>query len=104
MADPSHVNSQITDAVSECLLQATSQSLALAAHNATSNQQHLNILANAVTSTCVALIQGGTDAATAKNLLALLREGSSPTPPGRRKRASKKSTAKRRANKKVARK
>ena len=64
MASPTHVNSEITDSVSETttvtigaspsvamgnLYQATAQALANAAHNATVAQQQGNILAQAVT-------------------------------------------------------
>jgi hypothetical protein len=68
MAFPTAVNSQITDAVTQSnvkvlgdapamalgnLYQATAQALANAAHNATTNQQQANILAQAVTTACV---------------------------------------------------
>ena len=64
MAYPTAVNSQITDSVTQVntkvlgdapaiamgnLYQATSQAMANAAHNATSNQQQMNITAQAAT-------------------------------------------------------
>lgn len=73
MAFPTSVNSQITDAVSQAnvkvlgdapamamgnLYQATAQALAIAAHNATTAQQQGNVLAQAVTTRCVALLVG----------------------------------------------
>jgi len=71
MADNTAVNSQITDSVSQAnlsvlgqapamglgnLYMATSQALANAAHNATSYQQNMNIIAQAATTQGVALI------------------------------------------------
>jgi hypothetical protein len=71
MAYPTHVNSQITDAVTQAdvevlgvspaialgnLYQATAQALANAAHNATIAQQQLSITAQAATTAGVALI------------------------------------------------
>ena len=71
MAFPTHVNSQITDSVTQAdvqvlgvapavamgnLYQATAQALANAAHNATLAQQQLAIIAQAATTAGVALI------------------------------------------------
>ncbi len=71
MAFPTPVNDQITDSTTQSnlqvlgsapsvaiadLYQATAQALALAAHNAVSAQQQMNITAQAVTSAGVALI------------------------------------------------
>lgn len=71
MAFPTAVNSQITDSVTQVnvkvlgdapaiamgnLFQATSQALAMAAHNATTAQQQSNVLAQAVTTRCVQTI------------------------------------------------
>ena len=71
MAFPTAVNNQITDSVTQAsvqvlgvspamglgmLYQATAQALALAAHNATSAQQQMNITAQAATTAGVALI------------------------------------------------
>jgi hypothetical protein len=69
MAFPTSVNNQITDAVTQAsvqvlgdapalalafLYQATAQAMANAAHNATAAQQNAQILAQAVTTRCVA--------------------------------------------------
>ena len=69
MAEPTSVNDQITDAVTQSnvkvlgdapamamgnLYQATSQALANAAHNATTSQQQTNITAQAATTQGVA--------------------------------------------------
>ncbi|MBT9552160.1 MAG: RebB family R body protein [Hydrogenophaga sp.] len=74
MAFPTAVNSQITDAVTQAnvkvlgdapamamgnLFQATAQSLALAAQNATAAQQQASVLAQAVTTRCVQVLLGG---------------------------------------------
>jgi hypothetical protein len=71
MANPTPVNSQITDAVKQAnvealgaapavamgnLYQATSQALANAAHNATIAQQQMNMAAQAATTAGVALL------------------------------------------------
>ena len=71
MASNTPVNSQITDAVTQAnveilgtapaiamgnLYQATAQALANAAHNATIAQQQMNMTAQAVTATGVALL------------------------------------------------
>lgn len=71
MANPTSVNSQITDAVTQAnvealgaapavamgnLYQATSQALANAAHNATVAQQQMNVTAQAATTAGVALL------------------------------------------------
>ncbi len=71
MANPTPVNSQITDAVTQAnvevlgaapavamgnLYQATSQALANAAHNATVAQQQMNVAAQAATTAGVALL------------------------------------------------
>jgi hypothetical protein len=71
MANPTPVNSQITDAVTQAnvealgaapavamgnLYQATSQALANAAHNATIAQQQMNMAAQAATTAGVALL------------------------------------------------
>jgi hypothetical protein len=71
MAVPTPVNSQITDALTQSnvevlgtapaiamgnLYQATAQALANAAHNATIAQQQMNLTAQAVTTTGVAMI------------------------------------------------
>jgi|TARA_R110002072_G_scaffold22383_17_gene78179 hypothetical protein len=71
MANPTSVNSQITDAVTQAnvealgaapavamgnLYQATSQALANAAHNATVAQQQMNVAAQAATTAGVALL------------------------------------------------
>jgi hypothetical protein len=76
MAYPTHVNSQITDAITQAnvkalgdapamamgnLYQATAQALANAAHNATAAQQQNNVLAQAVTTRCVQLLLGSAD-------------------------------------------
>jgi hypothetical protein len=76
MAYPTHVNSQITDAVTQAnvkalgdapamamgnLYQAAAQALANAAHNATTAQQQNNVLAQAVTARCVQLLLGSAD-------------------------------------------
>ncbi len=73
MAFPTAVNSQITDAVTQANVQvlgvapaqalgmlevALSQSLALAAANAVSQQQNANILMNAVSARAVAKLLG----------------------------------------------
>lgn len=73
MAFPTAVNSQITDAVTQANVQvlgvapaqalgmlevALSQSLALAAANAVSQQQNANILMNAVSARAVARLLG----------------------------------------------
>ncbi|MBU2341973.1 MAG: RebB family R body protein [Alphaproteobacteria bacterium] len=71
MANPTSVNSQITDAVTQAnvealgaapavamgnLYQATAQALANAAHNATVAQQQMNVAAQAATTAGVALL------------------------------------------------
>ena len=71
MAEPTPVNDQITDAVTQAnvkvlgdspamamgnLFQATSQALANAAHNATASQQQSNITAQAATTQGVATL------------------------------------------------
>jgi hypothetical protein len=76
MAYPTHVNSQITDAVTQAnvkalgdapamamgnLYQAAAQALANAAHNATTAQQQNNVLAQAVTARCVQVLLGSAD-------------------------------------------
>jgi hypothetical protein len=76
MAIPTPVNGQITDAVTQSnvqvlasapamamgnLYQATAQTLANAAHNATTAQQELNVIGQAVTTSCVKLLVGSTE-------------------------------------------
>lgn len=71
MAFPTHVNDQITDSVTQVnvqvlgdsaamalgsLYQSTAHAMALAAYNATSNQQQANILAQAATARAVKLL------------------------------------------------
>ncbi len=71
MADPTAVNGQITDAVTQAnlstlgnapavalsaLYQAAAQAAALAAENAVTAQQNANILANAVITRCVQVL------------------------------------------------
>lgn len=71
MAFPTSVNNQITDAVSQSNLQvlgdapsvaiaivyqSTALALSLAAQNATAAQQQANILAQAVTASCVSVL------------------------------------------------
>ena len=71
MAEPTPVNDQITDAVTQAnvkvladapamamgnLFQATSQALSNAAHNATTSQQQTNITAQAATTQGVATL------------------------------------------------
>ena len=78
MAFPTAVNDQITDAVTQAnvkvlgdapaqaagmLAQSISQSLALAAHNATAQQQNAEALAQAVTTRAVALLLGRAEGA-----------------------------------------
>lgn len=73
MAFPTHVNTQITDAITQAnvkvlgdapamamgnLYQAAAQALANAAHNATTAQQQNNVLAQAVTARCVQVLLG----------------------------------------------
>ncbi len=73
MALPTPVNGQITDSVTQsnvqvlasapahalgALYQATSQALANAAHNATTSQQQLNVIGQAVTTSCVSKLVG----------------------------------------------
>jgi len=73
MAYPTAVNSQITDAVSQSnvtvlgdapsvaialVYQSTALALSLAAQNATAAQQQANILAQAVTASCVSVLGG----------------------------------------------
>lgn len=68
MAFPTAVNSQITDSITQTnvqvlgeapamalgnLYQAVAQAMSNAAHNATTNQQNSNTIAQAVTTTCV---------------------------------------------------
>jgi hypothetical protein len=80
MAFPTAVNSQITDSVTQAnvqvlgdapsiamgnLLQATSQALANAAHNATAAQQQTNVTAQAVTIMGVNLLYSLDTASTA---------------------------------------
>jgi len=77
MAFPTHVNSQITDSISQSsvgvvgaapavalasLYQATAQALANAAHNATMAQQQMYVTAQAATAAGVALIYGAVSA------------------------------------------
>ncbi len=79
MAMPTAVNGQITDSVTQSnvqvlgnapavamgnLYQGTAQALSNSAHNATSNQQNVNVTGSAVTTKCVATLIG--DAATKK--------------------------------------
>jgi hypothetical protein len=74
MAMPTAVNDQVTDSVTQSgvkvvgsapalamasLFQASTQSLGLAAQNATVAQQQLNVVADAVTAKCVHLLVGG---------------------------------------------
>jgi hypothetical protein len=74
MAMPTAVNDQVTDSVTQSgvkvvgsapalamasLFQASTQSLGLAAQNATVAQQQLNVVADAVTTKCVQLLVGG---------------------------------------------
>jgi hypothetical protein len=74
MAMPTAVNDQVTDSVTQSgvkvvgsapalamasLFQASTQSLGLAAQNATVAQQQLNVVADAVTAKCVQLLVGG---------------------------------------------
>ncbi len=76
MALPTPVNGQITDSVTQSnvqvlasapahalgsLYQATSQALANAAHNATTSQQQLNVIGQAVTTSCVKKLVGDDD-------------------------------------------
>jgi hypothetical protein len=76
LAFPTHVNSQITDAITQAnvkvlgdapamamgkLYQAAAQALANAAHNATTAQQQNNVLAQAVTVRCVQVLLGSAD-------------------------------------------
>ena len=87
MAFPTSVNSQITDAVTQAnvqnvaaapamamanLYQATAQSLANAAHNATFAQQQNYIAAQAATTAGVALLLGLDTASAAKATQSLL--------------------------------
>ncbi len=73
MALPTAVNGQITDSVTQSnvevlasapakamgdLYMATSNALSLAAQNATSNQQNVNTLTEAVTTKCVKFLLG----------------------------------------------
>jgi hypothetical protein len=85
MAHPTHVNSQITDSISQVntkvlgdapavatgnLFVATSQALSNAAHNATNNQQQSNVTLQASTSQAVSTMltmeTGATGAATSR--------------------------------------
>jgi hypothetical protein len=85
MAHPTHVNSQITDSISQVntkvlgdapavatgnLFVATSQALSNAAHNATNNQQQSNVTLQASTSQAVSTMltmdTGTTGAATSR--------------------------------------
>ncbi|MCY7295022.1 RebB family R body protein [Alteromonas sp. a30] len=87
MAFPTSVNDQITDSVTQAnvevlssapasamgnLFQATSQALANAAHNATAAQQQMNIVAQAATTTGVALLYSLDTASTGKATSAIL--------------------------------
>lgn len=80
MAFPTHVNSQITDSISQTgvhvlgnspalalasLYQATAHALALAAHNAVQAQQQTNVTAQAATAAGVALIYSSSSASIA---------------------------------------
>ena len=73
MADVTPVNGQITDAVTQanvkvlgdapaqamgCLFQATAQALAIAAHNATAQQQNAATLSQAITTRCIQTLIG----------------------------------------------
>lgn len=87
MANPTAVNTQITDSVTQAntkvlgdapamamanLFQATSQALGNAAHNATTSQQQTNITAQAATTAGVAMLYGlntATSGMTVKNVL-----------------------------------
>ena len=75
MAIPTAVNGQITDSVTQSnvevlgsspakamgdLYMTTSNAMGLAAQNATSNQQNVNSIAEAVTSKCVKYLLGDT--------------------------------------------
>jgi len=81
MAFPTAVNSQITDSVTQAnlqvlgiapavamgsLFQATAQALANAAHNATHAQQQMYVMAQAATTTGVALLYSLNSASDAK--------------------------------------
>lgn len=81
MAFPTSVNNQITDAVTQAnvqvlgdapamalafLYQATAQAMANAAHNATAAQQNAQILAQAVTTRCVASLNTDAPVATGR--------------------------------------
>lgn len=92
MAFPTSVNSQITDAVTQTgvnnlagspavamanLYQATAQSLANAAHNATVAQQQNFIAAQAATTAGVALLLGLDPAAAAKTTAQMLGQSTS---------------------------
>lgn len=81
MAFPTAVNSQITDSVTQAnlqvlgiapavamgsLFQATAQALANAAHNATYAQQQMYVMAQAATTTGVALLYSLNSASDAK--------------------------------------
>ena len=74
MAMPTAINDQITDAVTQtgvtvhgsapamamaAVYQSSAHALGLAAQNATSAQQQLNVVADAVTARCVQLLVGG---------------------------------------------
>ena len=84
MADPTAVQGQITDAITQAnvavvaaspavamgnLYQATAQALANAAHNATNAQQQMNMMAQAATTAGIALLfsLNNTNAASKKN-------------------------------------
>ncbi len=74
MAMPTAINDQITDSVTQtgvsvagsapamamsALYQSSAHALGLAAQNATSAQQQLHVVADAVTAKCVQLLVGG---------------------------------------------
>ena len=74
MAIPTAVNGQITDSITQTnvevladapavamgnFYQTTAQALSNAAHNATTNQQNLNTIANAAVTASVNLLTGG---------------------------------------------
>lgn len=98
MAFPTHVNDQITDAVTQAnvnvlgdapaiamgnLYQATAQALANAAHNATSAQQQTNVTLQAATTMGVATLYALNTASTgmaAKDILSTFAAAAQPKP------------------------
>ena len=68
MADPTLVNGQITDAVTQAIVTtvggAPAQSAMLAMQNAVSYQQAMNQIAMAVVARCVTSLGGGSTSAT----------------------------------------